>query len=61
MNLSLRDAAPRCRVGVRFLRELEEGKPTVQLQKVLQVMFGVGLIAIVVPYEAAMAALGPQR
>jgi HTH-type transcriptional regulator/antitoxin HipB len=30
-------------VGVRFLSELENGKPTVQLEKVFQVMLGLGL------------------
>ena len=30
-------------VGVRFLSELENGKPTVQLDKVLHVMMGLGL------------------
>jgi y4mF family transcriptional regulator len=30
-------------VGTRFLSELENGKPTVQLDKVLQVLAGLGL------------------
>ena len=30
-------------VGVRFLSELENGKPTVQMDKVLLVMMGLGL------------------
>jgi len=30
-------------VGIRFLSELENGKPTVQLDKVLQVLAGLGL------------------
>jgi len=61
LDLTLRDAAPRCRVGVRFLRELEGGKPTARLDKVLQVMFALNLLAIVVPLDEAMAALGPKR
>lgn len=61
MGLSLREAAKRARVGTRFLFDLEGGKPTVQLQKALQVMFAMELLAIIVPYQTAMAALGPQR
>ena len=30
-------------VGTRFLSELENGKPTAQLEKVFQVMLGLGL------------------
>jgi len=61
IGMGLRDAAAHCRVGVRFLRELEGGKPTARLDKVLQVMFAFNLIAIVVPLDAAMEALGPKR
>ena len=32
------ELAERCGVGVRFVRELERGKPTVQLDKVNQVL-----------------------
>ncbi|MGQ0547259.1 MAG: transcriptional regulator [Betaproteobacteria bacterium] len=60
IGMGLRDAAAHCRVGVRFLRELEGGKPTARLDKVLQVMFALNLIAIVVPLDAAMEALGPK-
>ena len=61
MGLNLRDAARRCKVGTRFLLEVENGKPTVRLDKVLTVMFALNLIAIVVPLDEAMAALGPKR
>lgn len=32
------ELAERCGVGVRFVRELERGKPTIQLDKVNQVL-----------------------
>jgi hypothetical protein len=48
-------------VSLRFLHQLEGGKPTARLGKVLQVMFALNLIAIVVPLDAAMEALGPKR
>jgi len=40
--------ARRARVGIRFLSELENGKPTVRLNKMLAVMraLGVGLIVV---------------
>lgn len=41
--LSLADAAALCGVGYRFLSELENGKPTVELGKTLQVLAGLGL------------------
>lgn len=31
-------------VGIRFIVDLEAGKPTVQLDKVLQVLSGLGLV-----------------
>ena len=39
------DLADRCGVGLRFLRELEQGKPTLRIDKVNQVlnMFGAEL------------------
>jgi transcriptional regulator with XRE-family HTH domain len=51
-GLSLREAAQRCGVGPRFLRELENGKPSVRLDKVLAVMAEFGLMALVLPAEA---------
>ena len=43
LGLTQIEAAGLCGVGERFLRELEMGKPTVQLGKALQVMAGLGL------------------
>jgi len=43
------------------MQELENGKPTVRLDKVLAVMSALNLLAIIVPLEEAMAALGPSR
>ncbi len=37
------DAAALCGIGTRFLSDLENGKPTIELGKVLQVMQGLGL------------------
>ena len=37
-NLTLVELAERSGVGIRFVRELEKGKPTVQLDKVNQVL-----------------------
>lgn len=36
-------------VGVRFVVELERGKPTVQLDKILQVLTALGLRVAVLP------------
>ena len=43
--------ARRARVGIRFLSELENGKPTARLNKTLAVMraVGVGLIVVSAP------------
>ena len=53
-------ASRRCRVGRRCFIEVENGKATARLDKVLSVLAGMGLLAIVVPYEAAQAALGQR-
>ena len=42
-GLTLVEAAGLVNVGVRFLSELENGKPTVRLDKILQVVNGLGL------------------
>jgi y4mF family transcriptional regulator len=42
-GLSLMDAAALCNVGYRFLSDLENGKPTVRMEKVLQVIKMLGL------------------
>lgn len=40
-------AAALCGVGTRFLSDLENGKPTLHLGKVLQVMKGFGLLVVI--------------
>ena len=42
-GLTLADAAALCGVGYRFLSDLENGKPTAQMGKVLQVLTALGL------------------
>ena len=42
-GLTLVDAAGLCNVNYRFLSDLENGKPTVRLDKVLQVLAALGL------------------
>lgn len=42
-RLTLADAAALCGVGYRFMSDLENGKATVQLGKVLQVLKAIGL------------------
>ena len=58
-GLSQVAAAKHCRVGRRCFIEVENGKATARLDKVLAVMTGMGLLAIVVPFEVAQAALRP--
>lgn len=43
-GLSQADAAAMCKVGTRFLSELENGKSTVHLGKALQVLRAFGLV-----------------
>ena len=42
-GLTLADAAALCGVGYRFLSNLENGKPTAELGKTLQVLTALGL------------------
>ncbi len=42
-GLTLADAAALCGVGFRFMSELENGKETVQVGKVLRVLTALGL------------------
>lgn len=53
-GLTQADAAALCGVGTRFLSDLEHGKPTAHLGKVMQVMQGFGL-------ELALVARGLPR
>lgn len=43
LGLTQTDAALSCGVGLRFLSELERGKPSVRLDKVLRILQGLGL------------------
>lgn len=58
---SLRQAAPSAGVGVRFLLELERGKPTASLEKTLAALHGVGLDLAVVPAEAPPTEQAPPE
>jgi len=42
-GLTQADAAALCGVGVRFLGELERGKETAQIGKVIRILAGLGL------------------
>ncbi len=48
-GLTQADAAALCGVGTRFLGELERGKPTAQIGKVLRILSGMGLMLQVTP------------
>lgn len=48
-QLPLREAAPRVGVGVRFLSELERGKATVALGKVMDALHGSGIDLALIP------------
>ncbi|MCP3941741.1 MAG: helix-turn-helix transcriptional regulator [Desulfobacteraceae bacterium] len=43
------DAAGLLNVGTRFLSDLENGKPTIQLGKALTILEGLGLEVIILP------------
>jgi len=46
LGLRQADLAARARVGVRFVSELERGKPTVELGKVMSVLDSLGLYLV---------------
>lgn len=50
-GLTLAEAAALCSVGYRFLSDLENGKATAQLGKVLQVLKALGLDVYIVSRE----------
>ena len=52
-GLTLVEAAGLINVGIRFLSELENGKPTVRLDKVLRVVAAMGLQLQLEPAAAA--------
>lgn len=43
-RLTQAEAAALCGVGTRFLSDLENSKPTLQVEKVLKVLRGLGLV-----------------
>ena len=47
LGITQADASALCNVGTRFLSELENGKPTLQIDKVLKVanFFGIKIFA----------------
>ena len=51
MLLKQSQAAQLCGVGVRFLSDLENGKATLHIGKVLQVLNGLGLAAYLGPKQ----------
>ncbi|MHB2025892.1 MAG: helix-turn-helix transcriptional regulator [Elusimicrobiota bacterium] len=46
MKLTQAEAAALCNVGIRFLSELENGKATLHLGKVMQVLRAFGLMTV---------------
>ena len=48
-GLTLAHAAAMCNVGYRFLSDVENGKPTAHIGKVLQVLSGLGLEVTILP------------
>ncbi len=43
------EAAAYLGIGTRFLSDLENGKPTIQLEKALRVLNGIGLNVLIIP------------
>jgi y4mF family transcriptional regulator len=52
-GLTLAEVAGLTNVGIRFLSELENGKPTVRLDKLLHVIAALGLQLQIVPLSTA--------
>lgn len=57
-GLTQEDIADRAKVSRKFVNQLEEGKASAHLGKVLTVMMSAGLVGMAVPVEAMQAALG---
>lgn len=57
-GLTQEDLADRAKVSRKFVVQLEEGKASAHLGKVLTVMMSAGLVGMAVPVEAMQAALG---
>ncbi|MBW1849687.1 MAG: helix-turn-helix transcriptional regulator [Deltaproteobacteria bacterium] len=43
LNVTQKDLAMTCGTGLRFIIDLEKGKPTCQIKKILQVLQALGL------------------
>ena len=56
--LTQEDLADRAKVSRKFVNQLEEGKASAHLGKVLGVMMCAGLVSVALPVEAMQAALG---
>jgi len=50
-GLTQADAAGLCNVGIRFMSELENGKPTLQVGKVLHVLEAFGFLVTITHRE----------
>jgi HTH-type transcriptional regulator/antitoxin HipB len=48
-GLTLADAAAMCNVGYRFFSNVENGKPTAHIGKILQVLSCLGLDVVILP------------
>jgi DNA-binding XRE family transcriptional regulator len=59
-DITQAELAGRAHVSRRFVIQLEEGKQSAHLGKVLTVMMCAGLMGIVLPIELAQAAMGSQ-
>jgi len=51
LGITQQELSQKAGVGLRFIRDLEQGKPTVQLAKVNQVLFMFGLELGAVPID----------
>lgn len=60
-GLTLAETAGLTDVGIRFLSELENGKPTVRLDKTLQVLAAMGLQLQLVPRDPLIRESGTDR
>ena len=50
-HLTQATVAAFCRVGTRFISDLENGKPTVQVGKTLHVLGSLGMAVVIKPRE----------
>lgn len=48
-SITQEQAAGMCNVGVRFLSELENGKPTLEIEKVMRVLEAFGFQCVIRP------------